>query len=68
MADPSGNSPVAIGKDKVGFVHHAYRKGGRDIIAAVVYGVIKRLGGMDVFSDLRLCTDGRQQHNCVRSR
>ena len=42
-ADLMYGIPVAIGKDKAGFVQRAYRKGGRDIVATVVDGVIKRL-------------------------
>ena len=42
-ADLMYGSPVAIGKDKAGFVQCAYRKGGRDIVATVVDGAIKRL-------------------------
>ncbi len=42
-ADLIYGSPVAIGTDNQGFVQRAYRKGGRDIIATVVDGVIKRI-------------------------
>ena len=42
-ADLMFGIPVATGKDKAGFVQRAYRKGGRDIVATVVDGVIKRL-------------------------
>ncbi|MGH8094358.1 MAG: hypothetical protein ACREIF_12940 [Chthoniobacterales bacterium] len=43
VADFMYGSPVAIGKDSAGFVQRAYRRGGRDIIATVVDGVIKRM-------------------------
>ena len=64
-ADLMYGSPVAIGKDKAGFVQCAYRKGGRDIVATVVDGVIKRLVfskyGGEAFTDAELGAIARKE-------